>query len=556
MDKIELWKFIAGLGFFLFGMMRMEEALKELAGRSFKRFLRQYTTNPLLGIINGAFTTAILQSSSVVTLMVLAFVGAEIITLGNALGIVLGANLGTTFTGWVVASLGFKMNLESFVLPLIGIGCCGLVFLGSRFRFYYFLAFMAGLGFLFLGLDFMKESMTSLSQSVDLSFLEGWGGFAYLLFGAGFTALIQSSSATMMIALSALHADLVTLPYAAALVIGADLGTTVTALIGSAGGTPTKKRVGMAHFLFNLITDLLAFALLTPLLSLLQKGMSLQNPLYTLVAFHSSFNVLGIVLFLPFLKLFERYLKSLFEDDDQHACKYIHQVGVEVPDAALETAKKDLNRLSKKVFSYKSSLLGLKHPEQTAESLGLWALVLNPQDSSQDYEKIKQTEGELLAYFHALQKQKIDDEDSALLHQYILALRHSVQAAKAAKDIQHNLKQFEQSVSDDVESLEEELQKDYNPVQEELMQIWKIEDQQTLFETLARLFASNERAYKKVNDWIYNEAGHKQTFITAAATFLNVNREIFSSNRYLLQALKDILLPAAESQVFTNLPQA
>ncbi|MCB0385035.1 MAG: Na/Pi cotransporter family protein, partial [Bdellovibrionales bacterium] len=258
MEKIEYWKFIAGLGFFLFGMTRMEEALKELAGRSFKRFLRHYTTNHFLSIINGALTTAVLQSSSVVTLMILAFVGAEIITLGNALGIILGANLGTTFTGWVVASLGFKMDLEALVLPLIGIGCSGLVFLGPRFRFYHFLAFMAGLGFLFMGLDFMKSSMETLSQSVSLEFLAGWGAFAYLLFGAGFTALIQSSSATMMITLSALNADILTLHQAAALVIGADLGTTVTALLGAAQGTPTKKRVAMAHFLFNLVTDLLA----------------------------------------------------------------------------------------------------------------------------------------------------------------------------------------------------------------------------------------------------------------------------------------------------------
>ena len=131
-ESFDFWRFLAGLGIFLLGMLFIEEALKNLAGRTFKKFLRKHTSHPVKGILSGTVVTALLQSSSVVTLMLLAFVGAEIMTLRNAIGVIFGSNLGTTFTGWIVTLLGFKLEIESFALPMIAIGGLVRVFLNGK----------------------------------------------------------------------------------------------------------------------------------------------------------------------------------------------------------------------------------------------------------------------------------------------------------------------------------------------------------------------------------------------------------------------------------------
>ncbi|MCC7405366.1 MAG: Na/Pi cotransporter family protein [Bdellovibrionales bacterium] len=554
---IDTWKFLAGLGLFLFGMTRIEESLKELAGRSFRRLLKDYTTNRFVAIVNGIVSTAILQSSSVVTLLVLAFAGAEIITLRNALGIILGANLGSTFTGWIVATVGFEVDLNQFVLPLLGIGCSGLAFLGPRFRFYHLLAFFAGLGLLFMGLDFMRVSVSSFASQTDLSLIPQWGVGIFFLFGALFTSVIQSSAATMMITLSALHSGIVGFENAAALIVGADLGTTATALIGAVGGTPTKKRIATAHFLFNVVTALATLAGLPVLLELLGRFDSLENPLYRLVAFHSSFNLIGILVFIPLLGTFESFLMRLFTKNHAHACHFIHQVNSEVPEAALAAAKRELTQLSQEVFRFNSALLGLApSTKNTPSPLGILNLILASEDLAGEYDHLKKAEGELITYLTTIQQQKMDPESSTELQQLILALRNAVQSAKAVKDIQHNLKEFEQSISEDVETLQKELRQDYSPLQDGIERLWSIDDEQARFEQLAGLIESNEAANKKVASWVYQRAGQKSTFAETAATFLNVNREIFLSNRYLLQALKDVLLSPKAARDLTSLPRA
>jgi phosphate:Na+ symporter len=174
-ESLDIWKLLAGLGIFLFGMFLMEESIKNLAGRSFKGFIRNSTKGILRSVASGTLVTGILQSSSAVSLMVLAFVGAGIMAMENAIGVILGSNLGTTVTAWIVAFFGFKVNIEDYSLPLIGLGGLGLIFLGKSVRYSNISKLLVGFGFLFMGLDYMKTSVEAMTQSFDVSSLPDYG---------------------------------------------------------------------------------------------------------------------------------------------------------------------------------------------------------------------------------------------------------------------------------------------------------------------------------------------------------------------------------------------
>jgi len=167
MPSFDECRFLAGLGIFLFGMFTMEESIKRISGRSFKTLIRRYTGTRVKGLITGFVSTAILQSSSAVSLMVLAFVGAGLMTMVNAMAAIMGSMVGTTLTAWIVAVFGFKLKIEAFAFPLIGIGGLGLIFLGSSGRYVNISKLMAALGFLFLGLDFMKTSVEDLAARLS-----------------------------------------------------------------------------------------------------------------------------------------------------------------------------------------------------------------------------------------------------------------------------------------------------------------------------------------------------------------------------------------------------
>ena len=174
-ESFDIWKFIAGLGIIVYGMFLLEDAIKTLSGKAFKRMIRLYTKGRMRAIASGTFTTAILQSSAAVSLMVLAFVGAGIMTMENGIGVIMGSNIGTTFTAWIVATLGFKIKIEAFALPIIGVAGIGLIFFKSSSRSFHACRLLIGFGFLFLGLDYMKSSVESLTQNLDMSRIPDYG---------------------------------------------------------------------------------------------------------------------------------------------------------------------------------------------------------------------------------------------------------------------------------------------------------------------------------------------------------------------------------------------
>ncbi|MGB5520809.1 MAG: Na/Pi symporter, partial [Gammaproteobacteria bacterium] len=307
-----------GLGLFLLAVTMITDGLKLAAGHTLRDLLGKWTRSPAHGILTGLSITALVQSSSAVTVATIGFVNAGLLTMYQALGVVYGANIGTTMTGWLVAIVGFKIKVEMFALPMIGIGMLLRLTGGDSRRAQLGLA-LAGFGLFFIGIDVLKEAFEGLAAAIDLQKLTLDGVAAVFLFlGIGFmmTVLTQSSSAAIAITLTAATGGIVGLYAAAAMVIGANVGTTSTAGFAVIGATPNAKRVAAAHVIFNLATAMVALLILPVLIWVVRstgKIVGLEDvPAVTLALFHTTFNILGVLLMLPVSSRLARFLDKRF----------------------------------------------------------------------------------------------------------------------------------------------------------------------------------------------------------------------------------------------------
>jgi phosphate:Na+ symporter len=555
--NIDIWRLAAGLGLFLFGMHQLEQSLKLLAGRPFKKFLREHTTHPLKGVLAGALSTAALQSSSVVSLIVLAFVGSGIISLASAIGIVFGSNLGTTATGWIVATVGFKLDIEVLALPLVAIGGFGVAWSATGTRRAGFSHLVVGFGLMLMGLDFMKSGAISATTLFDPAALTAYPPIVFLLAGFLITALIQSSSATIMITLSALYAGVIPLTSAAAVAIGADLGTTITALLGALVGAVDKKRVAIALTIFNVVTDTIAFVFLQPILQIVTVFAGISDPLFALVAFHSLFNLIGIIIFLPSIGLMSRQLSKLFSTTNRSRLRHIKKSDLAVPEAAIENISRETFRLIDQAAALNQISLNIPpvHSFYDSESDRQGIEVFRTgADYDASYASIKQLEGEILAYALQLQEERLDADESARLGQVIVAIRNAVHAAKTVKDTHHDLHSFRESVDDHFNAWFGYFRDATRDFFELFDSVRTVDIPAHRFEILVELKNKNEALHTKMHADIYKEVARSQLTEVQISTLLNVNRELYLSNQGLLASLADVLLDAANAADYESIP--
>jgi len=321
MDNLHIiFQVFGGLGMFLLGMVVMTSGLQELAGNVMRASLIRFTHNPLTGAMTGTVSTAILQSSSATTVAAVGFVGAGLIGFPEALGIIFGANIGTTITGWLVALLGFKLKLGVLVMPVIFIGMLLRLFAKAKYASIGFA--LAGFGVIFIGIALMQEGMGGLQNTFFFGAIpEGslTGRLSLLAAGIAFAAITQSSSAGVATTLTALFTGLISFEQAAALVVGMNIGTTVTAAIATIGGTVDARRTGLSHVIYNLLTGAGAFMLITPytlLCETIAPGFLYDNAEIALVAFHTSFNVIGVIIALSVTQAFARLIKRIIPEQE------------------------------------------------------------------------------------------------------------------------------------------------------------------------------------------------------------------------------------------------
>lgn len=370
MDFFQIFTLLGALGMFLYGMNLMSSGLQKASGDKLRSFLSAMTSNPFKGVMTGLGITSIIQSSSATTVMVVSFVNAGLLSLGQAIGVIMGANIGTTVTAWLVSWLGFKADISILAVPLM---LFGFLFSNSKKNQRQNIGeLIVGFCLLFLGLSFMKESVPDLNQTPEvLEFVKTWSSYGFssvlifLAFGTVLTLVLQSSSATMAITLIMLSMGWIPFNMACAMVLGENIGTTITANIAAAVGNTQAKRAAMSHTIFNVFGVIWALILFTPFLALVGKiteilfglpnpsaeGFTVSSPntsegvaaLYGLSMLHTLFNTINTFILVWCIKYIEKLVVWIVkapknQEKEVFRLKYISAGPVATPELATEQA--------------------------------------------------------------------------------------------------------------------------------------------------------------------------------------------------------------------------
>lgn len=368
----ELAQGLGGLGLFLLGMVLLTGGLRGLAGPSFVAGLRRFTRSPLSGVATGCAATALVQSSSATTVGAVGLAGAGLVSFPQALGIVFGANLGTTVTGWMVALLGFKLKLGVAAAPLVLVGV--LWRLAGRGRGVHAGEALAGFGLVFLGIGGLQAATVGLEGVVTPERFPAGGLLGTLQLvgiGVAMTLVTQSSSAGVATAIAAVAAGMVSFGQAAAMVIGMDVGTTVTAALATVGGSVAARRTGWAHVIYNLFTAcgaLLLLPLYVAALEAVAPGATTAEPELALVGFHTSFNALGVGAVLPFTASFARLIERVVPRRPPSLAEKLDRRLVREPELALRTAGETLAEIGALVLGDLARVVRSGDPEDAARS--------------------------------------------------------------------------------------------------------------------------------------------------------------------------------------------
>jgi phosphate:Na+ symporter len=548
-------KLLAGIGLFLFAIYLLEDSLKNLSGRTFKLFLQRITKNKLGAATGGAIVTGILQSSSMVSFMVLAFVGAGVFSMRNAMAIVLGANLGTTLDSWLVATLGFNVDIEIIAYPAVCLGGLLLILFGNRKTTRYIAFFLFGFGLLFLGLSFMKTAMEAQVKIFDFSQYAQMPLAVFLLIGFIITLVVQSSSVTMALTLSALHAGAVSLPIAAAIILGSQTGTTIKIILAAIGGNVSKKRIVLGNVLFNVFVTVFAFLLLKPLLYFITDILAIDNMLIALVSFSTLINLSAIAVFLPLLDKFTAFLERFFKDSDGSTTAFIGHASFAEPVTAI-----DLFRREARYFIHNSMIFNLdlfkidtqifrENPDfKNINQRNRFHL----KTKEEKYNFLKQLQGELQAFYLKL-RPKLRTEQHSEINQLISAVRSSMHAVKSVKDIGSNISNLRHSSKEIKYKFFLYHKKETETLYLQL-NAFMVEEKDATFENLQAAFDSIQNNYTLALNNFYTEAQNATIEDIDITTVINFNRELFTSNKAMLMAIKDFLLQGELADSFNEIP--
>lgn len=361
---LSIFTLIGALGMFLYGMNLMSSGLQKAAGSGLRHLLGAMTSNPVKAVLTGFGVTAVIQSSSATTVMVVGFVSAGLLTLAQAIGVIMGANIGTTMTAWIISIFGFKADVSALAVPLMALGF--VMSLSKKDKLRNISEFIIGFSLLFLGLSLMKESVPDLKAHPEvLGFIQTWSGHGFgsvLLFlalGTILTLVLQSSSATVALTLIMLNMGWIQFDMAAAMVLGENIGTTITANIAASVGNIDAKRAALAHTIFNIFGVIWALAVFPWFVKLVQWLVSLltSDPdtalVYGISMFHTTFNLINTLIMIWFTKQIGSVVKFIIKDkpasaeENEDRIKYLDYGLVSTPELAIAEANKEISHFGK-----------------------------------------------------------------------------------------------------------------------------------------------------------------------------------------------------------------
>ena len=445
----------AGVAIFLFGMLMLEDGFKQFGGGALERILERATGSTPRAISFGILSTTLLQSSSLVSVITISFLSAGLITLIGGVGIIFGANIGTTTGAWLVAGLGLKINIAAYAMPMIALSII-LVFQKSKPLRGIGYA-LAGLGFLFLGIHHMKEGFDAFKDQLDLTrfALTGLLGlFVYSLVGTTATVVMQSSHATMVLILTALAAGQISYENALALAIGANIGTTITAIISSLGANFQGKRLALAHLIFNMATAIVALVFLAPLRDSVDwisdaVGIAPSDFAMKLAVFHTIFNVLGVALMLPFLSRLITFLEHRITEPvpDVSRPRYLNEAVDEFPQTLEIALRKEVLHLYENATELILHGLNL-HRDQLFETTDVAALVRKSRspvelDIDEGYERhVKTLYAAIVEFTTRAGDKRLAPEIADRVYAMRDVASDIVQAVKSVKHLRKNILRY------------------------------------------------------------------------------------------------------------------
>ncbi len=390
---------IGGVGLFLLGMALMGEGLKSMAGETLRSVLTRFAGGRFRSVLSGLTITALVQSSSATTLMAIGFVSAGLLSFQNSIGIIFGANLGTTSTSWIVTLLGLKVSMYLVALPLVAVG--SLLALLGRNRMIFIGRALSGFGLVFIGIEFMKDGMAGPAGNLIPAALAPTGilsGLILVAIGVVMTVLMQSSSAAVATTLAALFAGKITFGMAAYIVIGQNVGTTVTAALASLGATVPARRTALSHILFNIMTGLIALVGMSWILDFMDllTGRFNADPTVRLALFHTLFNVLGVLVIMPFHHRFANLVSRIIPEKRASLTRHLDETVADVSSVGLESARRTAVDITVRVAELVESMLTGKdlrereilrtEIEGALENLhGFMALIRRNQETDREY---------------------------------------------------------------------------------------------------------------------------------------------------------------------------
>lgn len=495
-----------GIALFLIGMEYMESGFKTFSGGMLEKVLEKFTNNTLKAITTGFFSTAVVQSSSLISVIVISFLTAQLITLSSAIGVIFGSNIGTTATAWLVSMFGLKIKISVYAMPMIVMGILIPIFLKNK-TYKGIASILIGLGVIFLGIGYMKEGFETLKEGINLASyaMDGYLGiFVYVLVGAIATVVIQSSSATMAIIITALATGQIEYANALALAIGANLGTTVTAVLGALKSNENGKRLAVAHFIFNMITGLIAIAFiyqLTDLVDYLSKivGISLDNYAMKLALFHTIFNLVGVIVCSPFIGLLVKFLEKLFIPShiEVGKAKYLDDSIIQIPDVAISAITKEIKSLYSNAFNI--IVHGINIKKSNINSDMSIEKVLKEKYSSEYLDidkyyhyKIKGIYGKIINFATKAQTNMSENQIQEL-YKLKMASRDIVEAIKDTKHLQKNIIKYSNSKNINIKNQYDILKKDLVQLLRTINTISNLKEQEEIIVLLSKAKLDSEK---------------------------------------------------------------
>ncbi|MBU1659594.1 Na/Pi symporter [bacterium] len=553
----------AGVAIFLFGMLSLEEGFKMFSGGMLENILKKSTSNLYKSIAFGTITTTFMQSSSLVSILTISFLSAGLIGLSQGIGIIFGANIGTTTGAWLVAGFGLKVDIQVYAMPMI---VFGIILIFQKTKSLKGIGYiLAGLGFLFLGIHYMKEGFEAFKNNIDLAnfAISGYKGlFIFTGIGIFATVVMQSSHATLVLIITALAAGQITYENALALAIGANIGTTITAIIGSIGSNIQGKRLAGAHLIFNAVTGFIAIIFIYQLVYIvdfISTLVAIEKDDYALklAVFHTIFNLIGVIVMLPLVNKLVSFLEKILKDKDLQAEEefvtpnFLNESVLEFPSTSISAITNETLHLYDNAFDIIANALNIKTADITS-SMDLKDVTAKPYgkrplniDNLYNH-KIKNLYGEILDFSTKAQAH-MPPQYIEKLYKLKLANRNIVEAVKNMKHLQKNLLKYSNSTNIHIKNQYNSIRKDLAELLRDVNSIAKTdkEDETILLLSKAKIhaqkyditangildnlirehFITNEMATSLMNDSTYAYNIRKSLIAMSEILFIDDNND-------------------------------